>query len=99
MHALWHRVQRAFLRSQKIRHVFGNTLLTEQSIGAGPPVIIQLSGFCMHVFSSTLLVSTTVPLGIIHQSKRRCNIPRAREEHLPFAIFPRDGHLLQVKKT
>ena len=27
----------------KIRHVFGDTLLTEQSIGAGPPVIIQLS--------------------------------------------------------
>ena len=28
----------------KIRHVFGFTSLTEQSIGAGPPVIIQLSG-------------------------------------------------------
>jgi hypothetical protein len=28
----------------KIRHVFGDTLLTERSIGAGPPVIIQLSG-------------------------------------------------------
>ena len=30
--------------SLKIRHVFGDTLLTERSIGAGPPVIIQLSG-------------------------------------------------------
>ena len=30
--------------SLKIRHVFGFTLLTERSIGAGPPVIIQLSG-------------------------------------------------------
>ena len=29
----------------KIRHVFGFTWLTERSIGAGPPVIIQLSGF------------------------------------------------------
>ena len=28
----------------KIRHVFGFTSLTERSIGAGPPVIIQLSG-------------------------------------------------------
>ena len=28
----------------KIRHVFGFTWLTERSIGAGPPVIIQLSG-------------------------------------------------------
>jgi hypothetical protein len=27
----------------KIRHVFGFTLLTERRIGAGPPVIIQLS--------------------------------------------------------
>jgi hypothetical protein len=27
----------------KIHHVFGFTLLTEQRIGAGPPVIIQLS--------------------------------------------------------
>ena len=27
----------------KIRHVFGFTSLTERSIGAGPPVIIQLS--------------------------------------------------------
>jgi hypothetical protein len=27
-----------------IRHVFGFTSLTERSIGAGPPVIIQLSG-------------------------------------------------------
>jgi hypothetical protein len=27
----------------KIHHVFGDTLLTERSIGAGPPVIIQLS--------------------------------------------------------
>ena len=30
--------------SLKIRHVFGDTSLTERSIGAGPPVIIQLSG-------------------------------------------------------
>jgi hypothetical protein len=30
--------------SLKIRHVFADTLLTERSIGAGPPVIIQLSG-------------------------------------------------------
>jgi hypothetical protein len=29
--------------SLKIRHVFGFTWLTERSIGAGPPVIIQLS--------------------------------------------------------
>jgi hypothetical protein len=29
--------------SLKIRHVFGDTLLTERSIGAGPPVIIQLN--------------------------------------------------------
>jgi hypothetical protein len=28
----------------KIRHVFADTWLTERSIGAGPPVIIQLSG-------------------------------------------------------
>jgi hypothetical protein len=33
--------------SLKIRHVFADTSLTERSIGAGPPVIIQLSG--MHV--------------------------------------------------
>jgi hypothetical protein len=31
--------------SLKIRHVFGDTSLTERSIGAGPPVIIQLSDF------------------------------------------------------
>ena len=31
--------------SLKIRHVFGDTSLTERSIGAGPPVIIQLSGY------------------------------------------------------
>jgi hypothetical protein len=31
----------------KIRHVFGFTWLTERSIGAGPPVIIQLSGFAV----------------------------------------------------
>ena len=31
--------------SLKIRHVFGFTSLTERSIGAGPPVIIQFSGF------------------------------------------------------
>ena len=30
--------------SLKIRHVFSDTSLTERSIGAGPPVIIQLSG-------------------------------------------------------
>ena len=30
--------------SLKIRHVFGFTTLTERSVGAGPPVIIQLSG-------------------------------------------------------
>jgi hypothetical protein len=29
----------------KIRHVFADTSLTERSIGAGPPVIIQISGF------------------------------------------------------
>ena len=29
----------------KIRHVFADTSLTERSIGAGPPVIIQLSGW------------------------------------------------------
>jgi hypothetical protein len=29
--------------SLKTRHVFADTLLTERSIGAGPPVIIQLS--------------------------------------------------------
>jgi hypothetical protein len=29
--------------SLKICHVFGDTLLTERSIEAGPPVIIQLS--------------------------------------------------------
>jgi hypothetical protein len=35
----------------KIRHVFADTSLTERSIGAGPPVIIQLSGFIpCHVF-------------------------------------------------
>ena len=28
----------------KIRHVFSDTSMTELSIGAGPPVIIQLSG-------------------------------------------------------
>jgi hypothetical protein len=28
----------------KLRHIFGFTLLTERSIGAGPPDIIQLSG-------------------------------------------------------
>ena len=28
----------------KIRHVFADTSMTELSIGAGPPVIIQLSG-------------------------------------------------------
>ena len=31
--------------SLKIRHFFGDTSLTERSIGAGPPVIIQLSGY------------------------------------------------------
>ena len=30
--------------SLKIRHVLGFTSLTERSIEAGPPVIIQLSG-------------------------------------------------------
>ena len=34
--------------SLKIRHVFGDTLLTERSIGAGPPVIIQLSGLAAY---------------------------------------------------
>ena len=29
----------------KIRHVFADTSLTERSIGAGPPFIIQLSEF------------------------------------------------------
>jgi hypothetical protein len=29
--------------SLKIGHVFADTLLTERSIGAGPPVIIQLN--------------------------------------------------------
>ena len=33
----------------KIRHVFGFTWLTERSIGAGPPVIIQLSGLCSYI--------------------------------------------------
>ena len=37
----------------KIRHVFADTSLTERSIGAGPPVIIQLSGFYSH--SRTLI--------------------------------------------
>ena len=32
----------------KIRHVFGFTSMTERRIGAGPPVIIQLSGFGTH---------------------------------------------------
>ena len=31
----------------KIRHVFADTSLTERSIGAGPPVIIPLSGLAM----------------------------------------------------
>ena len=35
--------------SLKIRHVFGDTLLTERSIGAGPPVIIQLSGIFLQM--------------------------------------------------
>jgi hypothetical protein len=34
--------------SLKIRHAFGDTLLTERSIGAGPPVIIQLSDINQH---------------------------------------------------
>ena len=32
----------------KIRHFFGFTTLTERSIGAGPTVIIQLSGYDMY---------------------------------------------------
>ena len=32
----------------KIRHFFGFTSLTERSIGAGPTVIIQLSGHDMY---------------------------------------------------
>ena len=44
----------------KIRHFFGDTSLTERSIGAGPPVIIQLSGYVqsdpMHA-SNTPIVS------------------------------------------
>ena len=28
----------------EIRHVFGATCLTEESIGAAPPVIVKLSG-------------------------------------------------------
>jgi hypothetical protein len=34
----------------KIRQIFGFTSLTERSIGAGPPVIIQLSGYTVFVF-------------------------------------------------
>ena len=39
--------------SLKIRHVFADTSLTERSIGAGPPVIIQLSGRTPRVFHSS----------------------------------------------
>ena len=37
----------------KIRHFFGDTSLTERSIGAGPPVIIQLSGIYTYLRVST----------------------------------------------
>ena len=41
----------------KICHVFSDTSLTERSIGAGPPVIIELSGAKPYFFSE---FSTTV---------------------------------------
>jgi hypothetical protein len=44
--------------SLKIRHVFGFTWLTERSIGAGPPVIIQLSG----IFLTNYCVTMTTTL-------------------------------------
>ena len=40
--------------SLKIRHVFGDTSLTERSIGAGPPVIIQLSGIFLKNYRVTM---------------------------------------------
>jgi hypothetical protein len=43
--------------SLKIRHVFADTSLTERSIGAGPPVIIQLSGIAQWLPSR---LSTTI---------------------------------------
>jgi hypothetical protein len=36
----------------KIHHVLGDTSLTERCLGAGPPVIIQLSGYDQSVFRS-----------------------------------------------
>jgi hypothetical protein len=40
--------------SLKIRHVFGDTSLTERGIGAGPPVIIQLSGIFLKNYRVTM---------------------------------------------
>jgi hypothetical protein len=54
----------------KIRHVFGFTSLTERSIGAGPPVIIQLSGYNgWNVQISAILLLK------IAQNGRNLNVP------------------------
>ena len=43
------------------------------------------------------ILSGKTHCSVMHRSKRRCNIPRARQGHLPFVIFPRGGHLLSRK--
>ena len=59
--------------SLKIRHVFGDTSLTEQSIGAGPPVIIQLSGLYSVVeCSSDIFHSLKMSLNCFIEFSKNC---------------------------
>jgi hypothetical protein len=47
--------------SLKMRHVFGFTSMTERSIGAGPPVIIQLSDAYWDTTLLTAFINLSVP--------------------------------------
>ena len=47
--------------SLKMRHVFGFTSMTERSIGAGPPVIIQLSDAYWAATLLTAFINLSVP--------------------------------------
>ena len=54
----------------KIRHVFGFTWLTERSIGAGPPVIIQLSDHnaivMLHVLHVIQIIEVLLYIEALH---------------------------------
>jgi hypothetical protein len=58
--------------SLKIRHVFGFTWLTERSIGAGPPVIIQLSVFDAIVMLLVLHVIQIMECTLKHCMSKHC---------------------------